>query len=85
MGRTVEPLPDMGEHVTRPGDEVPPVSGTEPDHRPGEDQTGVETEQPSDMIGVEMAADHVGDVAGGDAQGPQTGGELAAYQVHAAW
>jgi hypothetical protein len=74
----------VGEHVARPGDKEVPVSGAEPDRRPRKDHTGVEIEQPSDMVGGEMAADHVADVASGDAQGPQASKELAADQLHTA-
>jgi hypothetical protein len=83
MAGHAESLPDVDSHLAGPADEVVPVGGAEPDSGLREDRAGVEVEEPSDVVGVQVAADDVGYLGGGHAEGAQAGGKLAAGEVHA--
>src|SRR6266540_1864806 len=62
-------------------DEVLPVPRTEPDGRVTKDRPGLPIEQPSDVIGVQVGADDIGDIVCPDPQGPQADRQLTADQA----
>jgi hypothetical protein len=85
MGRRrvgwAKPVADVGAHLAGAGDEMVPLAGPEPDVRPVEHRFAVEAEEPAHVVGVEVGADHVGDVYGRDTGGAQAGEELTADEV----